>query len=268
MEVESHTGMEKQIRAERIYELAENAIKVTPRTNSSKLFNKLNKLHREPGICLLSSKIKSALYDSLIETQIYNPVTAEETKTHCVSKLIQSIEDVTGLPYTEKRQSKGASSKSDYTFESVNHGVTTRLTVIAKSFENSIFTVKNKMNVAKANQSSGVATSNSNGHGYSLTLLTNGREIAVFMQGVVECDINIGSGFKGKWQPLRDISKPILTLSCYDITDEDCNVLALLIYNTLVGRYETILKVVKDVYTSEVTTLMHEVLTRDTQITI
>lgn len=246
--------VEKKITLERIHELAENAVKVTPRTNSSKLFNALSKKSKISDIKNLSKELNRVLYDSLVETQVYNPESLEETKTRCIDQLVIAVSELTGIEYTEKREGRGKSSLTDYMFEARHNGITNRLVIEAKSFNNSIFTAKHRLNISKASQSCRKTTSNSNGEGYGLMILTNGRELAVFLQGVTECTSPLSKG----WQPLRDISKPILTMSCYEITDKQCDVLAYLIYNTLVGKHSLVIDTVKNVFEEEVEKLVHE----------
>lgn len=252
--------LNKKITREQLNGFAESSVKVTSCSNASKLFYKLLKCSdRTPGVNDLAMAIENALYDATACVATYNPETEQETRTQCIDALVNAISNTLNIKYREEKGGKrGSSSITDYLFEETNNGLTTKFVIEAKKLTNKIFNSRNEIDATKASQCAKYMSTSSNGHGYSVVLLTNGRNMALFIDGVVNCKNSKNTN----WQPLRDTTKPILTLSCYSISKEACKVLSYIIIQTLKGNENRVLECIRDVYESEVDTLETEFTNR------
>lgn len=252
----------EKVTYEQIYKFAESSIKVTPSTNSSKLFNELYKrANKLSNVKVLANRIQEALYESALGVMTYNPDTEQETRTKCIDPIIRAIEIETGIECREENRGSGRAPK-DYKFRSKVNGLTTVLSLEAKKYSANLFNSKNSVDLIKTSQATRNTTEETNGLGYSVNILTNGRDIACFMQGYIKYK----SSEVVEWQPLRDISKPILTLSCYSISKEACVVLAYIILRTLDGGFNIILDTVKQTYTNEVNTIIEKCKSNNIEI--
>lgn len=237
---------------EQIYKFAENSVKVTPSTNSSKLFNELyNKAKKLSNVKELAEKIQDVLYTAALNVLTYEPDTEQETRTKCIDPFVDAIEEVVGVRYREENSNTVRTPK-DYKIASSHNGITTVFSIEAKKYASKLFNNKNSVDLIKTRQAISNMAEETNGLGYGVNMVTNGRDIALYMQGY----INYKDMKRIRWQPLRDASKPILTLSCYAISKEASVVLAYIIIKTLDGGFNAILESIKNVYNNEVDTLI------------
>lgn len=239
--------IKKTITMEEIHKLAEGSVKVTRTSNGGQLATVLRrKALAINDVIDLSKEIRESMAKSAIELEVDAPLNETETRTKCINSLVEAIKSVTGIKCREEHRGRSNSSVTDYYFENTVNGLTNKLVIEAKNYNRDLFNKKDNVDLTLVRQCVQYANSNCNGEAFSVVILTNGANILVFIKGVVKCK-------NGKnWQPLRDESKPVLKFPCFNISVEDSNVLAYIIYQTLNGNHNIILERVSEVYDTAV----------------
>lgn len=227
---------------EDIFEIAESMLKISPMSQGTALqrlitmdYTKMKELGEIPNqlrkefirLSILGKSMSNSVRDE-------KDLTETETRRHLIDPIIEILMQLSDKSFCREEWKEQRKGVYDYRIDTSSSK--SIVVVEAKRYNSNIFVYrKNDINAATKSQVARYAAETATFDGMGSVILMNGKQLAVFLV----CHI------KGKYQPMRDVTKPIFTMSYYDATYEKCCILAYIVYcilndhRTLANRVKT-----------------------------